>query len=104
MSYTFAINKIILAMFLAVILVGNVRVNFPYFDELLFKIVTVVCTVLSLVGFAFLLKQQLFNGRYHLLTEFFLFQSAYVLSALVLLGRSFEADWAIMKFGETTNA
>ena len=95
-SYTFAFNKITLASLLALVLVFDFKVVLPLWGKRCLRILGVASVILSLLGFASLTKEVLFNSQFRsnnlglIYFEFYLFQLAYLLVSCVILSKSFE--------------
>lgn len=104
-SYTFALNKVVLALLLSIVLVFDFTINLPSWGNFALRITGLISVALSLSGFVFIISQLRFTGNYKMFfVELVLFQFAYFLISLVVLGKSYEAKWSYMNFMEKTDA
>ena len=67
-----------------------------------------IALTLSLAGFLFLIMHNVSIGisRYEILVfvELYLFQTAYVLISLLVLGKAYQAKWSHMNYEKDSNA
>lgn len=89
-SYTFSINKIILALCLSVVLLFGFTLNLPRWGNGFLRITGILSVLLSLIGFLYLFKQSHFMGSFTMFGELYLFQLAYLLISLIIWAKSFE--------------
>ncbi len=88
-SYTFAINKIVLAGFLSMVLWFDFKIDLPLWGNIVLRIFGLISILLSLIGFVYIFKQQQFSDM-PFLAEFYLFQTAYLLISVIIWGKSFK--------------
>lgn len=94
MQYAFVFNKIILAALLAIVLIFDFEIKLPFWGRRFLRIFGITCVGLSLAGFAFLIRQQIdmIGLGWSLYIELYLFQAAYLMVSLILLGKSYEKN------------
>lgn len=92
--YTLAFNKITLAALLAIVLIFDFEIRFPSWGRRFARIFGVICVALSLAGFAFLIRQQVeaISYSWSFFVELYLFQAAYLMVSMLLVGKSYEKN------------
>lgn len=97
-SYTWAFNKITLAIFFSFVLMFDFKLVLPSWGRRCLRILGLASVILSLSGFVYLTRDLIFDHQYRansvgwLYIEFFLFQLAYLLVSCVALSKSFEPN------------
>jgi len=99
MSYAFRINKIILAALLSVALLSDFQLRSSFFNKTVLQILGTICVILSMIGFGYLIMQHYSMGSYWSFAELYLFQTAYLLISLVVVGKGRKAEGAQMSSG-----
>jgi len=90
MSHTFALNKVVLAICLSLVLLCDFKLRLPSWGNSVLRVIGIVSVVLSLIGFIYLIWQQAFLGYMRFLVELYVFQTAYLLVSFLILAKSFE--------------
>jgi len=98
MSYTFALNDIVLAALLALVLIFDFELNLPSWGRMFIRVIGILSIGLVLAGYVFLFEQQRFTGGlFWTMVQLYAFQTAFLLIAIIVLGKSYHADWARMR-------
>lgn len=98
MSYTWAFNKITLAIFFSIVLIFDFKLVLPSWGRRCLRILGLASVILSLLGFVYLTQQMIFDSQFRanslglLYIEFHVFQLAYLLVSCVALSKSFEPN------------
>lgn len=107
-SYTFAINDIALAVLISIVLLFDYEIILPSWGKKILGPIGWIALTLSLAGFLFLIMHNVSIGisRYEILVfvELYLFQTAYVLISLLVLGKAYQAKWSHMNYEKDSNA
>lgn len=106
LDYTFALNKIIIALLLSVFFIANFKLDFPKRVRRPISILCGFAFVLGLIGLVYLIRQFMFSSHIELrlsLIKLLIFQCAYLLATLLVFGKTINADWANIR-SETDNA
>ena len=103
-SYTFSLNNIVIAILLALILLFDMKFKVSHFGVLSFRFLGFTAFIVSFIGLIYLVKHSLFYGNFQNLEliyiGLYLRQTAYLLTAIIIIGQSYKAKWSYINYGE----
>ncbi len=90
-NYTFELNKISLASLLALILFIDFEIKFNSVTKVIMRCLSALAIILTIIGFAGLTRQLLYSGWDIIYFQFYLFQLAYLLVAVLIFTKTSHA-------------
>ena len=91
-QYTFALNKIVLAILLSTILLFDFKFTLPSWGQVALKIMGIAALSISIIGLGFLIKHSLFFKSLNKQLFFYVVQCAYILISLIIISKGFEEN------------
>ena len=105
MSYAFALNKITLVALLGVVLIFDFKFILPIWGKRFLRIFGLICIILSLIGFIFLIQQHLsMTSAWLLFSDLYIFQTAYLMVSCTLFAKSFDKHLSADHIQRDSNA
>jgi len=105
-SYTFSLNRIVLAILLSVVLLFDVSFKNLGRRKIILRTLGVISLLVSLVGLVYLFLNHHWMGIYFSkkMVPLYIFQLAYISVSLIVIGKAFDKDWAEMSYEGKSNA